>query len=218
MKRFIIVGLGKFGVTLATRLHALDQEVVAIDQQANLVDAIGPRVARAVVGDATQRGVLEEVGAGKADGAVISTGNDIGASVLTLLALRDLEVAPIFVKVNSAEHARIAEALGASETVFPERESALGLALRMTSGKLLQYVQLGAELSLQEMPVPLAWQNKTLRELSLPHNYRVQVVAIHDTLRDVMEVVPDPDKALTKEHNLLVAGHPASLDKLAKLR
>jgi trk system potassium uptake protein TrkA len=218
MKRFIVVGLGNFGSILAERLHQIGHDVVAIDPRHEVVDAIGPRVSRAVVGDATNRAVLEEAGAKRANSAVISTGDNLSASILTLLALRDLGIGEIFVKVRSNEHARIADAMGATESIFPERESALGLASRVTSGKLLQYVQLGQDLSLQEMPVPERWYGKTLRELSLPQRYRVQVVAVHDVLLDTMIPVPDPDRKLTQSDTLLVAGNPGALEKLANLR
>jgi trk system potassium uptake protein TrkA len=218
VKRFIVIGLGNFGSILARRLHRLGHDVVAIDPRAEVVDALGPHVARAVVGDATKREVLEEVGARAADAAVISTGENLAASILALLAVRDMGVKEIFVKVRSDDHARIADSLGATESVFPERESALGLASRVTSGKLLQYVQLGEDLSLQEMPVPEEWIGKNLRELELPQRYRVQVVAVHDVLLDSFTPVPDPGRRLTQSDALLVAGDPRSLERLAKMR
>ena len=216
MKRFIVVGLGNFGSTVASQFQKLGHEVIAIDARPNVVDAMGPKVARAVVGDATNKQVLLEAGARDADAAVISTGDEIAASVLALLALRDLGVKQVFVKVISEEHGRIVDALGAEEAVFPERESALALASRLTTGVLLKYIELGPGLSLQEMPVPANWQGKTLRELALPQQYRVQVVAVHDVLRDQMEAVPDPDRKLTDSDTLLLAGQPSVLAKLAK--
>lgn len=218
MKRFIVVGLGNFGTILATRLYELGHDVVAIDVRPDVVDAVGHRVSHAVVGDATRRAVLEEAGARNADAAVISTGDNLAASILGLIALRDLGVKEVFVKVHSREHERIADALGAAESIFPERESALGLASRITSGKLLQYVQLGQEFGLQEMPVPSEWIGKTLRELGLPQTFRVQVVAVHDVLTDAMLPVPDPDRRLVDSDALLVAGHPAVLERLTRLR
>jgi trk system potassium uptake protein TrkA len=218
MKRFIVVGLGNFGSTLAHRLHELGCEVVAIDTRPDLVDAIGPRVSRALAGDATKRAVLEEAGAAEADAAAISTGDDLAASVLTLLTLHDLGLKQIFVKVISDAHARIVGALGAEEAVFPERESALGLASRMTSRGLLRYTQLAPGLSAQEMAVPDAWCGKTLRELELPQRHHVQVLALHDVLRDTMAAVPGPDRPLTQSDTLLLAGDPQALERLARLR
>lgn len=218
MKRFVVVGLGNFGSILAQRLHEVGHDVLAIDGRADVVDELGPKVSRAVVGDATRKEVLEEAGVRGADAAFISTGENLAASVLSLLALRDLNIREIYVKVRSDEHARIANALGAEDSIFPERESALALASRVTSGKLLRYVQLGTEFGLQEMPVPQAWLGRSLRELGLPQHYRVQVVAVHDMLLDTMMPVPDPDRPLTDSDALLVAGDPTSLEKLAALR
>jgi trk system potassium uptake protein len=217
MKRFIVVGLGNFGSALAVRLYEQGHEVIAIDRRAELVDAMGPRVSLAFVGDATKRAVLEEVGARQAHAAVVSTGDDLAASTLALLALRDLGVKSIYVKVSSDEHVRIADAIGAEETIFPERESAEALASRLTASAIFKYVAFGPALSVQEMAVPASWYGKTLRELALPNTYRVQVVAIHDVLRDVMTVVPDADRALTDSDTLLVAGEPAVLARLANM-
>ena len=218
MKRIIVVGLGNFGSVLAARLHETGQDVVAIDHRPEVVDGMGRKVSRALVGDASRREVLEEAGARDADVGIISTGENLAASILTLLALRDVGVKQIYVKVRSEDHARIADALGAVESVFPERESAVALASRVVSGRLLQYVQLGPEFGLQEMPVPDQWHGKSLRELQLPQRYRVQVVAVHDVLMDTMLAVPDPDRQLTPSDALLVAGDPKSLEKVAKVR
>lgn len=218
MKRIIVVGLGNFGSILAQRLHELGHEVIAVDKRAETVDALGGKVSRAVVADGTQRALLEQVGATKADAAIISTGENLSASVLALLALKDIGVQSVFVKVRSNDHARIANALGATESVFPERESALGLASRVTSTKLLQYVQLGPEFGIQEMPVPNAWQGKSLRELELPTKHRVQVIAIHDILTDTMIPVPSPDRKLVPSDGLLVAGSPEALELVANLQ
>ncbi|MCK8502304.1 MULTISPECIES: potassium channel family protein [Myxococcus] len=218
MKRIIVVGLGNFGSVIAARLHEQGHDVIAIDPRPAVVDALGSRVSKAMVGDATQRQVLQEVGARGADAAIVSTGEDLSASILALLALRDTGIQDIYVKVRSDDHARIVNALGASESIFPERESALGLANRITSGRLLQYVQLGQDFGLQEMPVPEAWYGKSLRELALPQRYRVHVVAVHDVLQDRMLPVPDPDRPLTPSDALLVAGEPSALEAVAVLK
>jgi trk system potassium uptake protein len=217
MKRFVVIGLGNFGRFLATRLYQLGYDVIAVDPDPEVVDAISARVSSAVAGDGTKRAVLEEIGARHADAAIVSTGDNLAASVLALLALRDAGVAEIYVKVHSEEHRRIADALGAAESIFPEREAAQGLASRLTSTKLLRYVELGAEFGLQEMAVPNAWQGKTLRQLSLATTHQAQVVAVHDLLRDTI-TVPDPDRPLTPSDTLLVGAAPAVLANLTKLR
>jgi trk system potassium uptake protein TrkA len=216
VKRFIIVGLGNFGATVAARLHTLGHDVIALDEKEDLVDSMGSRVARAMVADGTKRPVLEECGAREADAAIVSTGDSLAASVLALLALRDIGVKEIYVKVISDEHARVVNALGAEEAIFPERESANALASRLTAGALLRYVEIGPGLAIQEMAVPRVWYGRSLRELALPTRFRAQVVALHDILRDEMVAAPDPDRPLTDSDTLLVSGSPQVLEKLAR--
>jgi trk system potassium uptake protein len=217
MKRYLIVGLGNFGSTVAARLYALGHEVVIVDLDADAVDRAGSYATFAMHGDGASREVLEQCHAQSADAAVISTGDDIAASTLALLAVRDLGIEQIYVKVISDEHKRIAVAVGASETVFPEREAAEGLASRITSGKLLHYVQYSEDFGIQEMAVPDSWCGQALRQLALRPKHGVQVVAIHDMLTDEI-AVPDPDKPLKSSDALLVAGSSEALKGLLKER
>lgn len=216
MKRFVVVGLGNFGSGVAEALSAQGHEVVAIDTSEAAVDAIGTYVTRAAVGDAKQLQSLERAGAKGADAAVVSTGHDIAASILATLALRDLGVRELYVKVISRDHGRIMEKLGVTETIFPERESALRLATRMASRAILNYVQLGSGLGVQEMAVPRSWIGKTLRELELPRKYRVSIVAVHDVLLEEMILVPEPDARLKESDTLLVAGGEEDLARAAR--
>jgi trk system potassium uptake protein len=217
VQRYVVIGLGHFGSFIAKRLYELGNEVIAIDSEVALVDAHGPYVTRALAGDATKREVLQEAGAEDADVAIISTGDNLGASVLSLLALRDLNVKATFVKVQSLEHARIAEALGATDTVFPEMQAATNLAQRITSGRLLHYTAYGEQFGIQEMAVPDAWYGKTLQDLRLPQEYQIQVVAVHDLLRDTI-TIPVPTKPLTPSDTLLIAGAPDRLESLTNVR
>lgn len=215
-KRFIVIGLGNFGASAAEGLHEKGHDVVALDTNSDAVDRIGPRVSRAAVGDGRHREVLQRVGAEEADAAIVSTGDDLAASVLATMALRDLGVREIYVKVISRDHARIMDQLRVTETIFPERESALRLAERIVSTEILNYIQLGRDFSLQELAVPDAWVGKSLRELELPRRYRISVLAVHDNLKDEIVPVPDPDAPLKESDTVLVAGTDADLQRVAE--
>lgn len=201
---------------MARRLYESGHDVVVLDKQAEAVDAIGPFVTRALVGDATKKGVLEAAGASDADAGIISTGGDLGASILALLGLHDLGISEIYVKVRSEEQARIVTALGASDTIFPEKEAARNLASKVTTGSLLQYVTYTDQFAIQEMAVPASWEGKSLIDLRLTQQRHIQVVAVHDMLTDRIGL-PDPQKPLTPSDALLVAGRPEDLKRLAKL-
>ena len=218
MKRFVVIGLGNFGGSVAEALSAQGHEVIAIDTREEAVDHIAPHVARAALGDGRNLHTLERAGAKGAEAGVVSTGDDITASILTTLALRDLGIRELYVKVISRDHARVMEKIGVTETIFPERESALRLATRMPSRAILNYVQLGDGLSVQEMAVPRGWIGRTLRDLELPRRYRISVIALHDVLFDKMVLVPEPDAELKESDTLLVAGADEDLLKAAQER
>lgn len=216
MKRYVVIGLGNFGSSVAESLHAQGHEVVAIDSSPELVDRIAPRVGQAAVGDGRDIHTLRRAGAEGADAGVVSTGDDITASILATLALRDLGVSEVYVKVISTDHARVMNKIGVTETIFPERESALRLGTRITSKAILNYVRLGAGFSLQEMAVPDRWIGQTLVQLQLPRRFGVSVVAIHDVLTDQITPIPDPNARLKDSDTLLLAGRDQDLERAAR--
>ena len=217
MNRFVVVGLGNFGMSVAQALQAAKHDVLAIDTSGEAVDRIAPFVGRAVVADGRSLKALERVGAKGADAGIVSTGDDITASILATMALRDLGVTELYVKVISIEHARVMEKLGVTETIFPERESGLRLATRVGSRAIINYVRLGADFSIQEMAVPEPWIGRSLRELRLPERYRVAVIALHDVLTDEMIPVPNPDGPLKESDTLLLAGRDDDLARVIKM-
>lgn len=216
MKRFVIVGLGNFGGSVAESLHARGHEVVVVDTNPAAVDRIAAHVTRAAVGDGRAMAVLERIGAKGSDAGVVSTGDDIAASILSTMALKDLGISDVYVKVISQDHARVMERIGVTETIFPERESALSLGTRMSGKALFSYTNLLPGFGVQEMAVPNSWQGRTLRELALRQEYRVSIIAVHDVMTDQTSPVPDPDAKLQDSDTLLVAGTEDDLAKLAQ--
>ena len=216
MKRFLIIGLGNFGSSAAEKLTEMGHEVSTLDRDERAVDRIADRVAQAAVGDGSDPETLQRIGAEDADAAIVSTGDDITASVLAALALRDAGVRELYVKVVSRSHARVMEKLGVTETIFPERESAQRLARRIASKQVVNYFELGPGFSAQELAVPRDWVGKSLRELELPRQYRISVIAVHDYLTDEFRPVPDPDAPLKDSDALLVAGEDERLKVLLR--
>jgi trk system potassium uptake protein TrkA len=216
VRRFVIVGLGNFGSGLVEMLHAQGHDVIAVDSNEEKVDRMRPFATRAVVMDATDALGMERIGAVDADGAVVSLGTDLAASVLAVLALQELGVAEIYAKAISSDHATILDRLGVAEVIRPERESAFRLARRL-SMRLLNYMPIAAGYSIQEMPTPDAFIGKTLLELRLPQRFSVAIVSIHDVLRDEIHVVPPADYILKDSDTLTVIGSDDALSRLARL-
>jgi trk system potassium uptake protein len=218
MKRFIVVGMGNFGSAAAIRLTENGYDVIAIDREGDVVDRVAPHVARAAVGDGTDIETLRRIGAADANGAIVSTGDDITASILTTMALHDLKVRDVYVKVVSEEHGRVMKRIGVTETIFPERDTAVELATRLGGSALLNYVRLGSDFSIQEMGVPIKWFGKSLRELQLRQQFDLTVVAVHDHLTNRITASPNPDYQLRDSDSLLLAGSDEALERAARLK
>lgn len=216
VRRFVVIGLGNFGSGLVEMLHARGQDVIAIDADAGKVERMRPFASRAAVADATDAAALERLGAAEADAGIVSVGTDISTSVLAVLALMDNGVRDVYAKAISADHAKILDKLGCNEAIRPEREAAFRLATRL-SLRLLNYTPVAPGYAMQELPTPDEFIGVTLRELSLPAEYGVGIVAIHDVLTDALHVVPDADYVLKESDTLLVVGSDKALDRLARL-
>lgn len=216
MKRFVIIGLGNFGSSVAEALYGQGHEVIAIDPRGDAVDRVAAHVTRGVVADGKSAEALQRAGAKDADVGIVSTGDDITASILAAMALRDLGVQDVYAKVISRDHARVMERMGVTETVFPERDTALELAARLSGAAVLNYVRLGTGFSMQEMAVRDDWTGKTLRQLELRQKYGISVIALHDMLTDQIIAAPDPDALLKDSDSLLVAGKDEDLARAAE--
>jgi trk system potassium uptake protein TrkA len=217
MRRFVVIGLGNFGFTVARSLADHGHDVIAIDINGDVVDRIASQVAHAAVGDATDLETLQRIGSGDADAAVVSTGDDITASILATMVLLDLQVRDIYVKVISNDHARVMNRIGVTEVIFPERDSAIGLATRISGVALLNFVRLGKEFSIQEMGAPPSWIGQSILQLNLRQKYDISIVAIHEILTDRIVANPGPEYILKDSDTLLVAGHDRALARAAKV-
>lgn len=217
MKRFVVIGLGNFGSAVARTLYEQGHEVIALDADPGAVDAAGRFATRAAVGDGRRRDLLDRLGVDGADAAIVSTGDDVTASILTTLALRDLGVPRVYCKVVSDEHRRVMARLGTDEAVFPEHDSGRALALRLCSGDVFNYLPLGDGVSMQELRVPEAWRGQSLRSLDLRARHNLVAVAIHNVVSDRLTVPPDPNAKLGEQDTMLLAGRDADLARVLTL-
>ena len=138
MKSYIVIGLGRFGFELATRLYACGEEVMAIDTDDGLVDKIADHVTRAVAADAKDPDVLKKLGAENFDRAVVAVGSDLAASALITMNLKALNVPFIICKAHDDTYREILEKLGADRVIIPEREVADKLALGLTHAGVME--------------------------------------------------------------------------------
>ena len=215
MRSYIVAGLGRFGSEVARELCRQNQEVLAIDVRADLVQHVANDVTQAVVADSQDKEVLRALGAGNFDCAVIAIGEDLGASVLTIMNLKELGVPYIVCKAHDETHRRVLEKLGADRVVIPEHEYADRLAKSLASTNVLDYIELSSEYGIIEVPVPKAWFGKSLKELNVRAKLGINILAIkHDGATDVS---PAADYRMESNAIMLVLGDTKALEAVQKL-
>ena len=216
MSRYAVIGLGKFGSWVARTLESLGHQVIAIEADGILIDRHAEFVSRAVQGDATDPVVLRGAGVAGVDAAVISMGENLAASILATVALRDLGVHELYVKAAGDAEARALNALGVSEVIIPEKEAGVRLAHRMGATEVLDYLPLGEGHSIQEIAIPPAWVGRSLRALDPRGQLGIQVIAVRCALTEAVHVPPDPDAVLKDSDALIVAGADPALAALPR--
>ncbi len=216
MSRFAVIGLGRFGSTLARSLYQKGHEVIGIDVDPELVQALRDGATQAVVLDVRDKERLKALGLKDVDVAIISVGENLEASTLAAFYLKEMGVT-VVARAVSPDHGRILEAIGIDEVIYPERDMALRLADRLTHPNLLDYVALGPEYSVMEVSVPASFIGKTLQDLRIRNRYRVQVVAIRDALTDTLNLMPQAGDVLKDSDVLVVLGAREDLEKFREV-
>ena len=215
MKSYVVIGLGLFGSQVARQLCALGAEVLAVDTDPELVQQISTDVTNAVVADAQDKDVLKALGVGSCECAVVAIGDDLGASVLATMNLKELGVGYIVCKAHDSTHRRVLEKLGADKVVIPEREVAERLAHSLTSPNVLEFIELSDDYGIVEVPAPKAWTGKSIMELNVRAKLGVNIIAIESGAK--VNVAPTAQYVIQKNDILVVLGDYDSLAVLQEM-
>ena len=216
MKQFVIIGLGSFGLNLAAILSQEGHEVLALDLDEKKIDTIKERVTLAVVADAADKNILAKFVSKEADAVIVGMDN-MEASVLATLYLRDLGIKEIIVKAMSDDHAKVLKAVGATEIVYPEKDVAIRLADRLSTPNLIEHLPLTPEYSIVEITPPDTFLGKTLKELQLRKEFGIIVIAVKDVLSNRFQLIPDADFEVKPNSVLMVIGKKKDIDRLKVL-
>ncbi|MCD4797060.1 MAG: TrkA family potassium uptake protein [Candidatus Cloacimonetes bacterium] len=225
MAKFAVIGLGKFGMNVATTLFEKGAEVIAIDNNQALIDEISGRVSVAINMSSTDEKALKSNRIQDVDAVILAIGNSIEVSVLTSVILKKLGVSNIYAKVDSKVHARILELLGIQNIIFPEEQIGIQLANSLISSSVLEYIDLSSGHSVVELVVPDKWAGKTLQQLALPTERGINIVAIKGSEHSVTEEgeniikkkindMPGANDVINEEDVLVLIGPKAKINDL----
>ena len=185
MKKFAVIGMGRFGMRLARLLTEGGAEVIAVDRRKELIEEVRDDVTRPVCLDATDEEALRSQGIDEVDVAIVGIGVNFEAAVLTTVLLKQLGVSRVISRAASSIRARILSRVGADEIVNPEQESADRWRNRLVATNIVERIELAEDFSLVQMAAPEHFAGKTLGELDVRKNFHVQVIAIRRTAEDV---------------------------------
>lgn len=212
-KQFLVIGLGRFGLSLALTLRDRGCEVVGVDSREDLVQLASEHLTHAVQLDATEEKALLSIGVKNFDVAVVAIGQDIESSILCTLILKEIGVPYVVAKAQSHLHGKVLKKTGADRVVFPERDMGVRVANNLLTTNLLDYIELSEDFSIMEIKAPDFAAGKTLAQLKLRNQFGISVIAIKQGDKNI-NVSPGAEDVINAEDILVVVGEKKQLDHL----
>ena len=213
-KQYAVIGLGRFGSSVAQALSKLGFEVLAIDSNEHLVQEVSGIVTHAVTADSTDDDAMRALGIRNFDVVVVAIGQDIQASILTTLILKDLGVPYIIVKAQNELHGKVLSKIGADKIVFPERDMGLRVAHHLISPNILDFIELSDDYSIAELLATEGMIGKNLKQLDIRAKFGCNVMAIKDANGERMNISPKAEDTITPNDVLVIVGKNSDLAQL----
>lgn len=211
-KQFAIIGLGRFGSSVAKALSEMEHEVLAIDLDPQRIQDFANIVTHAVEADTTDENALKALGIRNFDMVVVAIGEDIQASILTTLLLKELGVNKIVVKARNDLHGKVLYRTGADKVVFPERDMGLRVAHSLVSPNILDFIELADDYSIVEIHAGDFFADKNLHELDIRARFGCNVMAIKSG--EDINIAPQADDRIREGDILVVIGHNNDIRRL----
>jgi trk system potassium uptake protein len=220
-KQFAVIGLGRFGFNIAKTMAKYGAEVIAIDIAEDRIKKVSDFVSYAVQLDAIDEKALRDVGVQNVDTAIVSIGENIEASILVVMILKEMGIRNIIAKAVTTLQGKVLENLGVKRIIYPERDMAIRVAHSLIHPNVLEQLELSDEYSIVEIPAPAHLIGKTLTESQLRNIYRVNLIAIKrkvttekGTIKDAWNVNPLPTDVMKEGDILVLVGLNVDIDKI----
>lgn len=209
--QFLVLGLGRFGESVARNLYKLGKDVLAVDHDAQVIEEISPFVTQAVQTDVTDEDALSALGAGNFDVAVVATG-DVRSSILVSLMVKEMGVKTVVAKAVDELHAKVLKKVGVDRIVFPEREMGMRIAKSLVSPHVVDLMELSNDYEIVEVTLPEKWASQSIIKLDVRRKYGLNILAVRRG--EQFTVSPPADFVLENGDTLLVLGKENDIDGL----
>lgn len=226
MRQFAVIGLGRFGSSVAKTLSEKGKEVIGVDSSEPIVQEMSEMISQAVCVDAKDDKALKAVGIQNVDVAVVAIG-ELEASILITLTLKEMGIKEIVVKAVTEDHKKVLEKIGATRIVMPERDMGQRVASALVTPQVLDHIDLSADSSIVEIVSPPDFVGKSLRELDIRAKHGINVIALKRKMKSVsakgetkeeekIEVAPKADEIIRAKDVLVIIGRNDMIEKLKK--
>jgi len=212
MKSVLVIGMGRFGMSLASKMIELNNDVMIVDKNSQLIDELSPKFTDACVGDCTNELVLRSLGINNFDVCFVTIGENFQSSLEITSLLKDLGAKRVVSKTNRDIQAKFLLRNGADEVINPEKEMAEKLAIRYNANKIFDFIKLTPQYSIYEIPVEPSWQNKSISTLDIRKKYGINIIAIKQD--DNLDPIPAPDYVFNGNEHIVVIGNSTDVSNL----
>lgn len=212
-KQFVVIGLGRFGRSVAVYLEMNGCDVMAIDEDEKKVNAISEYVTSAMCLDISNEEAVKELGLSNFDGAVVSIVRNLEKAVLATFCLKEYGISQVIVEAYDEMQGKILTKVGADQIIYPEHEMGLHIANTLAYDNFLDLIELSEDYTIADIKTPAAWVGKNLIELNLRAKYDVNIIAIKN--QEDMKVTPSADVRLKEDDILMILGENDTLKKLS---
>ena len=212
-----ILGLGVFGTTIAKTLHKYDCNIIAVDNHEQQINQLESILTRGVVGDITDRSLLRAAGIQNCDAVVVATGTNLESSVLAVMHSKTLGVPKVIAKVKGTTAKEILLRIGADKVISPERETGISLAKHLIHRNITSVFELGGNVSIVEFRPPKKWFGKTLAELQLRQNYKMNIIGYRCGENQELNIQLTPDYVFNEDELITAVTDHNTIDHLEDL-
>ncbi|MGV3144445.1 potassium channel family protein [Streptococcus parasuis] len=212
-----ILGLGVFGTTIAKTLHKYDCNIIAVDNHEQQINQLESILTRGVVGDITDRSLLRAAGIENCDAVVVATGNNLESSVLAVMHSKMLGVPKVIAKVKGTTTKEVLLRIGADKVISPERETGISLAKHLIHRNTTSVFELGGNASIVEFRPPKKWFGKTLAELQLRQNYKMNIIGYRCGENQELNIQLTPDYVFNEDELITAVTDHNTIDHFEDL-
>jgi trk system potassium uptake protein TrkA len=211
-KQFAIIGMGRFGSSVARTLYNLNYEVLAVDSDEDRTQEVINMVTHAVQADSTDEEALRALGIRNFDVVVVAIGQDIQASILTTLILKDMGVKMLVAKAQNELHGKVLSKIGADKVIYPERDMGHRVAHNLISPNILDHIEISDDYSIVDLQVGPNLVGKNLRQLDIRNKFQCNVMGIKSSVGK-MNIAPNAEDLIKADDVLVVVGRNEDLQK-----